>query len=603
MRLIVSLTLLVIAAAAKAQPLSPDALLPPLLPWNGASEKLIADANDPWITPAEQTRLIATPTYDDTIAWLKRLVEATPHLRMESIGKSAQGRDIWLVIAGRDAGTTEDCCTGKPTALVHGAIHAGEVDGKDAGLMLLRDLTVGGKHEQLLDQINLLFIPILNVDGHERISRYNRINQRGPVQMGWRTNARNLNLNRDFAKLETEGVRALAKVVNQRQPDLYLDLHVTDGADYQYDITFGFNPVSASWSPASAAWLESVYRPAVSQGLTAMGHIPGPLVFAVNGRDMSQGNFGFVASPRYSNGWGDARHLPTVLLENHSLKPYRQRVLGTYVFVLESLKLLAKEGEALRAAVAADRQPKSEIVLAYGPDRQKAPTLVDFKGIESELVDSSVAGTQIVRWTGKPIDQRIPLVVGDKPLVTVRRPKQYFIPAEWTHIAARLARQGVAIVPVEQPQAVNVERYYLPEAVLDANASPFEGRARYRPGQPVVRRERLVLKTGDWVVETEQPLGTLTTLLLEPQSPDSFFQWGYFGEILQRTEYFEAYAAEPLGAAMLAADPLLRAEFERALAEDESLAGNPRARLMWFYERSPYSDEQHQRYPITRSVE
>ena len=188
-------------------------------------------------------------------------------------------------------------------------------------------------------------------------------------------------------------------------------------------------------------------------------------------------------------------------------------------------------------------------------------------------------------------------------MATVRRPKQYFIPAEWKHIAARLALQGATVVPVEESQAVNVERYYLPEAVLDANASPFEGRARYQSGQPLVRRERVVLKSGDWVVETEQPLGTLVTLLLEPQSPDSFFQWGYFGEILQRTEYFEAYAAEPLATAMLAADPLLRAEFERALAEDESLAKNPRARLMWFYQRSPYSDQQYRRYPITRSVE
>jgi len=180
----------------------------------------------------------------------------------------------------------------------------------------------------LLCRLRRISTLILNVDDHERISPYNRVNQRGPEKIGWRTNARNQNLNRDFTKLDTEGVRALIKVLNHWQPDLYLDLHVTDGADYQYDITFGGNG-RQGWSPAINSWIEDRYRPAVSAALSEYGHEPGGLIFAVNGVDMEDGFMTWSGDPRYSNGYGDVIHLPTILVENHSLKPYKRRVLGT----------------------------------------------------------------------------------------------------------------------------------------------------------------------------------------------------------------------------------------------------------------------------------
>jgi len=309
-----------------------ESLLPPVQPWSGKSEALITTADDPWVTPSELTKLRATPSYDETIAWLRKLVEAAPELEMVSIGKSLEGRDFWMVIASADRAFTPTslATTQKPLLLAHAGIHAGEIDGKDAGLMLLRDMTVKGSKKTLLSGANFLFIPILNVDGHERKSSYNRINQRGPVEMGWRTNARNQNLNRDFTKLDTAGVRALVKVFNEWKPDLYLDLHVTDGADYQYDITFGGNGRDG-WSPAIGNWIEDVYRPAINDALSANGHEPGGLIFAVNGMDMNDGFLTWTGDPRFSNGYGDAAHIPAVLVENHSLKPYKRRVLGTYV--------------------------------------------------------------------------------------------------------------------------------------------------------------------------------------------------------------------------------------------------------------------------------
>jgi len=274
--------------------------LPPLLPWQGNTASLIQPKH-PWVTPAELTNLTETPDYAATVSYLQKLVASSELLRMESLGKSPQGRDIWLIKAsmqpdliGKGAGKS-----GRPTLLVQAGIHSGEIDGKDAGLMLLRDIVHGGK-QQLLAQVDLLFVPILSVDAHERKGKFNRMNQRGPVEQGWRSTAQNLNLNRDYAKADSLEMRAVLNAMNTYQPDLYMDVHVTDGEDYQYDITYGFNEPFASQSPNGASWLASVYRPAIDQALTAAGHIPGPLVFAVDPLDFSKGLQGSTATPRFS---------------------------------------------------------------------------------------------------------------------------------------------------------------------------------------------------------------------------------------------------------------------------------------------------------------
>ena len=582
-----------------------QAFLPPLIPWNGRSRELIVPEDDPWITPSERTGLTETPRYDETMAWLGRLVAASPKLHWLSLGTSAEGREIRMVVAsGNGAATAAELeANGKPTLLAHAGIHSGEIDGKDAGLMLLRDMTVGGKKAALLEGANFLFIPILSVDAHERFSAYSRMNQRGPRRMGWRTNRRNLNLNRDFAKLETEELRALVRMVNEWQPDLYLDLHVTDGADYQYDITYGYNG-QFGWSPGIAKWLDDAFAPAIQRDLAAMDHIPGRLVFAINGRDMTGGNLVWSAGPRFSNGWGDLRHLPTVLVENHSLKPYDQRVLGTYLFLETTLKTLGAEGEALRRATAADRAARNdEIALGWQFNQAAGPTTQPFKGVATETYDSAVTGQSNVRWTGEKIEQEIPLFAMSKAVATVRRPARYYIPAAWSPIVATLERQGIPVRRLNETQTVEVERYRLPDASLDADNSPFEGRTLYKPGEPVAERAKVELRAGSYVVSTDQPLGTLAVVLLEPQAPDSLFQWGYFSEVLQRTEYFEAYVMEPLAQSMLDADPDLRAEFEAKLEADAEFAADARARLQWFYEKTPFYDEEFQVYPVYRSLD
>ena len=583
-----------------------EALLPPAQSWSGRSESLLARPGDVWITPAERTGLSATPDYDETMAWLFKLVAAAPELKMVSIGNSLQGRDIQMVIATADQSFTPAAmrASGKPLLIAHAGIHSGEIDGKDAGLMLLRDMTVAGKRKELLGGANFLFIPILNVDGHERISAYNRINQRGPAEMGWRTNARNQNLNRDFTKLDTAGVRALVGVFKQWKPDLYLDLHVTDGADYQYDITFGGNG-RKGWSPNIGAWIEDVYRPAISATLSDFGHEPGGLIFANNGMDMQDGILNWTGNPRFSSGYGDAVQLPAVLVENHSLKPYKRRVLGTYVLLAATLELLAREKDSLRQATDHDRQRRTDkIALGFERDKNAVPQKVDFKGISSERYPGEVSGTEVVRWTGKSLNQSLPQVLSETPTVMVERPSAYIVPAVWSDIIERIVMHGITVEQLTVPLTTKAEVYRLPEAkIAEPSAwtpNPFEGHIRIDPGQPVKQSIEMTFPAGSFRITTDQPLSDLIVLMLEPQSADSFLQWGFFLEIFTRTEYAEAYVLEPLAQKMLAADAELRTRFEQKLASDKAFADSQYQRLMWFYEQTPFYDQTYQLYPVAR---
>jgi Zinc carboxypeptidase len=589
------ITVLVLAAAAADAKSTP--VLPPEHPWVGKSVSLVADAKDPWSTPAERSAFARTPRYDETVAWLKKLVLDAPQLQLLPLGKSPEGRTVWMVAASQQRAFTPGAlrATKKPTLLVQACIHAGEVDGKDAGLMLLRDMTVGKTKLDVLDTANFLFIPIYNVDGHERFSATSRINQRGPAEAGWRTTARNLNLNRDYMKLDAPETRMLVKALNEWAPDLYLDLHVTDGADYQYDITFGHN--EQGWSPAIGRWLTETLAPALTRDLEAMGHIPGPLIQVADDRNPGKGILGWRAGSRYSNGYGDARHLPSLLVENHSLKPYRQRVLGTYVLLESALRTLGKQAASLRQAVSADEARRSaEIPLDWKP--AEAPTrTIELKGVDWRAVPSAVSGDTRIEYLGTPRTLAVPVFDNAQPKAVARRPKAYWIPPSWPEVVDRLAAHGIALERLAAPRDVAVERLKV-EAWKLAD-QPFEGHVGVTASFSSERRTEHY-PAGAVRVSTDQPKGDLAVLLLDPAAPDSFFQWGFFLEALQPAEYAEAYVMEPMAERMLAEDAALKAEFEKKVRADAAFAKSREERLLWFYRRTPFYDERGRLYPVAR---
>ena len=583
-----------IAAAAPASAQDIPAPLPPVLPWQGASERLVAAANDPWITPSEAASFETTPSYAETRAWLDRLVAASPLLRIETFGRTPQGRDLYAVVAAKPGPAR------KPVVLAQAGIHSGEIDGKDAGLMLLRDIALRGKH-RLLDRADLIFVPIFNADGHERSSPFNRPNQRGPRSQGWRTTAQNLNLNRDYLKADTPEMRAMIGLLRKYRPALYLDLHVTDGTDYQYDITFAFPGWAGYYahSPSIGRWLDKSYRPAVTAALAAAGHIPGLYIDAVDARDPDKGIRLNADSPRFSTGYADLARIPSVLVETHSLKPYRQRVLGTYVLVEESLRLVGEEGDRVHAAIAADRASlPSQTTLSWKAAPRPLFVIPDFRGVAHVKYRSPASGGNEVRYLGRPITQRMP-VLGQVPDKVVALPAAWWVPATKPEVIALLRLHGIAFETLAQPRTVAVDMVRLSEPQL-GNAN--EGHVPLAAKAYVHALRQETFPAGSVRVPSAQPLGLLAAAMLEPESPDSLLAWNLFPEILQRTEYIEGYVIAPLAERMLAANPALKAEFEAKLAADPKFARNPDARLGWFYERTPYYDERFLLYPVGREL-
>lgn len=586
-------------ASACVSAFTPDEFLPPAPPWKGASEALIAPPEHPWITPCEQGGMTDSPPYAETVAWLEKLAAASPLARVTTFGHTAQGRPLRAVIASRE-GITELAklpANGRPTLLVQAGIHSGEIDGKDAGMMLLRDIAFGGK-DTLLENVNLLFIPVLNADGHERRSIWNRPNQRGPVHQGWRTTAQNINLNRDYMKARAPEMTALLKLIQEARPALYLDIHVTDGVDYQYDITYGFHGWGGgfAWSPKIGQWLDQTLRPALDADLTKAGHIPGPLVFAKNKRDLAQGISQKPYDPRFSTGYGDLRHLPTLLIENHSLKPFRQRVLGTYVLIESCLRIVARHRDDLQQRIAQDEAARPQkISLNWNRTADHQGTM-SFAGIASENYDSPVSGTQEVRWLGTPQEHpRLPVHQVTRSGLTATRPKAYYIPVTKPEILGVLASHGIQMQALKEDTTLTLHHYRLVDPVV--SATPFEGRHTMTT-QVKTETGRHTLPAGTMRVSTDQPLGDLAIALLEPEHLDSLSAWGFVPEILQRTEYIEGYVIAPLAERMMRDDPGLKAGFVARLAADPGFAADPEARLEWFYQRSPYHDSGHLLYPV-----
>ncbi|WP_179505052.1 MULTISPECIES: M14 family metallopeptidase [unclassified Sphingomonas] len=581
--------------------------LPPVQPWSGASEALIRPEDDPWVSPAERSDFDTTPTYSETLAWLARLADASPLVRLYDYGLSAESLPLMLVVASTDHRRIAARLQGQRPDLFAAAepirvlsecgIHPGEIDGKDASLMLLRDIALGGKTD-LIVGCDWYFVPVLNPDGHERRSAYSRPNQRGPNVQGWRASAQGLNLNRDFVKAQSPEIRAILRLLTQIDPDLFIDMHVTDGLDYQYDITFGFQDPLYSASPQISAWLEQTYRPQVDAHMQAQGHAPGPLILAADDRRPELGLMLPAFPPRFSHGYGDLRHIPTVLVENHSLKTVRRRVLGTYALLEASLRVAVMHGADLRAALAADRARREpEPILAW--DMAPAPVrTITFHPIASKFYESPASGAQEVRWLGTPLPPVETPVFGSTPATRISRPRGYWVPASEFDALDRLRAHGIAMDIA--PDWIEIEVDMLRLCDLEVAGAVSERRVTLKAGVAQIERRRERFAPGSAFVTTDQPLGDLAIHMLEPTCADSLFAQGLIAGMLDPVEYLEAYVVAPMAEEMLATDPDLRTEFQAKLAADNAFAADPMARLKWFYLRSPYRDERHMLYPVAR---
>jgi hypothetical protein len=565
--------------------------LPPVRPWSGRSERLLVKPDDKWITPAEAANFKTTPRYAEVKTWLERLAAASPLLTIHSFGRTGEGRDLLYVRASKGGLT-------KPVVLVQAGIHAGEIDGKDAGLMLLRDIALRGKNA-LLDHVDLVFVPIYNIDGHEQLSAWNYPHLRGPAEKGRDTNARNLNLNRDYAKADAPETRAMLGLLRELDPLLYIDCHVSEGFDMQYDVTFTY----AGWGKyarhrATADWLQGRFGPAVTQALTKAGHTPAIYPSPIDTREPTKGIRYSPEGPRYSTGYGDFISVPTVLVENHMLKPYRQRVLGTYVLLEAALKIAAQDADRIAAAKATDRASRpAELLTRWTPASQPIGWVEQFKGIAFDTYLSPASGRLEQRWTGQPITFRMP-IIGQQPTESVRLPKAWWVPAAQAEVLDRLRLHGIAFEAITTPRTLQLDQVRLVDPKL---LQPSEGRV---PLTATFTHElgEQVLPIGSVRVPADQPNGLLAAALLEPESQDSFLAWGFFPEMLAPVPSTDAFVLAALGERMLATEPAVKAAFEAKLRAEPAFAADPDARLTWLYAHAGPGHPYHLQYPITREL-
>ena len=555
-----------------------------------------------WLTPAEKTEYRLTPNYVDTIAFALRLAESSSTIKYKSFGLSGQGRNLPLVIASETQTFTsaEAKAAGKAVVLIQACIHAGEPDGKDAGFALLRDIAITKTAAGLLQNVVLLFIPIYNTDGHERSSPYNRINQTGPEEMGWRTTATYQNLNRDYMKADTPETRAWLKLWNEWQPDLFIDCHVTDGADYRCNITYHHEHHDAV-DENILAWERDVFGGKVAPATAAAGNIISWYLEFIDNRNLELGTRDFNGSPRFSTGYVPIRNRPGILIETHMIKDYKYRVVGTYDFLRAALQEVNKDPDRLRGlGERADRVTVENCRAGkmYPLDFELTDdvTPFDLKAFTYRTEHSDISDDERVVFGREPLDLTVPMYDTFRVTVAVKPPLAYIVPRQWQDVIGVIQAHGIQTQTLESAKRVRVESYRLTNVRWPEG--PFEGRHMPRFDVEPVTEER-EFPAGSLIVPTEQALAKVVMNLLEPKAPDSFARWGFFNAIFEEKEYGEHYVLETLARKMLAENPSLDDEFRDRL-NDPEFAASPANRLRFFYKLSPYWDPQMNLYPVGR---
>jgi hypothetical protein len=568
---------------------------------------MTAHATD-WTTPAEATQFRTTPSYADTLTYLQRLQQAAPGMiRLQTFGTTPEGRPMTVVIASGDGRFTPEAArtAHKPVVLVQAGIHPGEIEGKDAGLMLLRDIAFSGKYPHLLDHVVLVYIPVFSVDGHENASPYHRINQNGPASMGFRGQSQYLNLNRDYIKADAPEMLAWLKLWQAWLPDFLIDVHTTDGADYQYDLTW-YTEDPHKLDPPVSDWQRDAIVNHVMPAYEKRGHLASAYLEFKDGRDPRKGIENFGSGPRFSTGYAALQNRPALLLETHMLKPYAVRVHAVYDLIELMLAQINRHPAALLAATAkadADTVERSADTKAMVPLTFKGDPLstpYTLKGFAFTLAHSDISNSEWIRYDpSQPRTYTIPNWNGLLPDRSIQPPAAYVVPAQWTVIIDKLVAHGIRYRRTDEPMTIHAAGYQLDEPRWADK--PFEGHLMLRDFKLGRVSREVTLPAGSVIVPMNQRAANVAINLLEPQAPDSLLHWGYLNAIFEAKEYGEPRVLEQLARDMMARDAALKSAFEQKLHDDPAFAADSQARLNWFFQRSPwYAAQAVGAYPVLR---
>ena len=570
-----------------------------------SSTFLFSQSEEQWLTKFEKSGFVSTADYTETMQYFKNLADNSDYAELFSFGISPQGRELNCIVVSKDKDfTPEDIKkNNKPIVLIINGIHAGEIEGKDASKILLREILITKEKEFLIDNVVLMVVPIFSVDGHERKSKYNRINQDGPEEMGWRTTAQGYNLNREWMKADAPEMQSMLLLVSEWDPDFIIDNHTTNGADYQYTVTYQVERFANIYHK-TAEWLKNKFVPHLIKNVEEQGYLMFPYVALRNWREgLDSGISDWASGPRLSTGYFALQNRPSLLVETHMIKPYKERVYSTKAVLENTIDLVNKNAEEI---LNINKEADDKSINQFYNNQEYLPLAfntsdkfeeVEFKGIEYHNEDSDISGSKKIVYTGKPKDMIVKFYNDVRVQDSVKTVKGYYIPSEWKLIVDRLKLHGVEVGVVTDPTELEVTRYKFNNVRM--NNTSNEGRQRVS-FEYETYKEKAIIPAGTFYVSTNQRTVRVITHLLEPKSPDSFVQWGFMNQIFEQKEYFENYVMEPMAEEMLKNDPELKKEFEKKLAEDEAFRNNPYERLNFFYKRLPYWDKALNLYPIVQ---
>ena len=555
---------------------------------------------DRYITVFEESQGTETPTYSEVISFYKSLASTFGTVTLHEIGTTDSGNPLHYAVFGAKNNTDfESIRKNKRIILINNGIHPGESDGIDATLLLFRDLAKGTITAP--KNTIIVAIPVYNIGGALNRNSTTRTNQNGPKNYGFRGNSRNYDLNRDFIKNDTKNAQSFAQLFHLIQPDLFIDTHTSNGADYQYTLTHLFTQHN-KLGGALGNYLNTTLQPELEKDLAAKKWDITPYV-NVWGTTPDKGWTQFMDSPRYSTGYTSLWNTLGLMIETHMLKPYKQRVLGTYEILASLLAITEKEGVKMR-------ELKNQAFEAYAkatsyPVRWEVDstqhTKIQFKGYEAKHPMSQFTGGKRLKYfQDQPYKKEVTYYNYFKTAATVTVPKAYIIPQGWWTIMELLELNDIKFKILEKDTTIAVEVYHIND--YNTRTAPYEGHYLHYDTQLKTSKETVTFSKGDYLVHTDQKGFRYLLETLEPEAVDSFFNWNFFDAILQQKEGFSAYVWEDKAQELLSENTALAKEFTE-MKKDTAFAKNSYKQLDWLHKKSPNYEKAHLRYPVYRLLD
>lgn len=544
-----------------------------------------------------------TLTYAEAIACYEKMAAAHPGIfQLTTVGSTDSGRPLHVAVLSKDGVFDPEKIrqSGRRILLINNGIHPGEPEGIDATVLMLRDLLNDPARQKALEHLVIVLIPVYNVDGCLNRNSYSRANQDGPESYGFRGNDRNYDLNRDFVKCDSRNARTFNHIFQTWQPDVFVDNHTSNGADYQYTMTLIATQHNKLEAPLGdflqKTMLPALYADMAAQGWEMIPYVDGP------GETPDQGISDFCDYGRYSTGYAALWNTIGFMPETHMLKPFADRLQSTRAFMETVIQFIdqnhAALGEARAEAWRATRT-KKDFVIDWKMDTAHHD-MIDFKGYAAKYKPSEVSGLPRLWYDrSEPFTKKIPYYNRFVPALTVEKPVAYIIPQAWENVLERLKINGVEMKILKKDVEIEVETYRLGEF---QTRNAWEGHYFHHGLKVEKSTEKRAFHAGDYVVFCDQNANRYLLETLEPQAPDSWFAWNFFDPVLMQKEYFSAYVFEDLAAEFLQKNPAVRAELEAKKQAEPDFAASASKQLDWVYRRSPWYEPSHRVYPVGRLV-